>query len=146
MRPQLHAIETRRFVIKDESALGATGRFERDVDPTVAALAPLRHAFEAWLARREISDRSRVAVVLATHEAVANAIQHSGTTDRIRVRADAKPDGLTIEISDGGAWRIPVDPPPIERGRGLTLIRSLVSTATIDTDAAGTTVRLHQRP
>ncbi len=106
----------------------------------------MRHAFDAWLACREISDRARVALVLATHEAVANAIQHSGTTDRIRVRADAKPDGLTIEISDGGAWRIPADPPPIERGRGLTLIRSLVSTATIDTDAAGTAVRLHQRP
>ena len=25
------------------------GRFEQNVDPTVAALAPLRHAFEAWL-------------------------------------------------------------------------------------------------
>ena len=29
--------------------------------------------------RREMSERSRVAVILATHEAVANAIQHSGT-------------------------------------------------------------------
>ena len=112
----------------------------------MAALAPLRHALAAWLDRRELSEPSREAVILATHEAVANAIQHSGTADRIRVRADAKPDGLTIEISDCGAWRIPADPPPIERGRGLNLIRSLVSAATIDTDAAGTTVRLHQRP
>ena len=112
----------------------------------MAALAPLRHAFAAWLTRRDIGERSRVALVLATHEAVANAIQHSGTADRIRVRADATPDGLTIEISDGGAWRIPADPPPIERGRGLNLIRALVSTTTIDTGAAGTTVRLHQRP
>ena len=90
--------------------------------------------------------RSRDAVILATHEAVANAIQHSGTADRVRVRADAKPDGLTIEITDDGVWKIPDDPPSQERGRGLSLIRSLVSDATIDTDAGGTTVRLHQLP
>jgi anti-sigma regulatory factor (Ser/Thr protein kinase) len=83
-------------------------------------------------------------VILATHEAVANAIQHSGTTDPVRVRADSVPDGLTIEISDDGAWRTPDDPPAQERGRGLNLIRSLVSDATIDTDGHGTTVRLHQ--
>ena len=85
-------------------------------------------------------------MILATHEAVANAIQHSGTGTRIHVRADADADGLTIEISDDGAWRAPADPPPIERGRGLNLIRALVTDATIDTGAGGTTVRLHQRP
>ena len=137
---------TRRFGIKDERAVDATGRFEHNVDPTVAALALLRHALAAWLERREMSERSREAVILATHEAVANAIQHSGTADRIRVRADANPAGLTIEVSDDGAWRIPDDPPPLERGRGLNLIRSLVSDATIQTDAGGTTVRLRQLP
>ena len=136
---------TRRFGIKDERAVDATGRFEHNVDPTVAALAPLRHALAAWLDRREMSEPSRDAVILATHEAVANAIQHSGTADRIRVRADAT-DGLTIEVSDDGAWRIPDDPPPLERGRGLDLIRSLVSDATIQTDARGTTVRFRQLP
>ena len=143
---QVQDTGTRRFGIQNEREFDATGHFERDVDPAVAVLAPLRHALRAWLESRDLSARSRDAVILATHEAVANAIQHSGTADRIRVRADAEPDGLTIEISDGGSWRIPTDPPPIERGRGLNLIRSLVSTATIDTDAAGTTVRLHQRP
>ena len=93
-----------------------------------------------------MSERSREAVILATHEAVANAIQHSGTADRIRVRADATPDGLTIMVADAGAWRIPDDPPPLERGRGLNLIHSLVSDATIETDAGGTTVLLRQLP
>jgi anti-sigma regulatory factor (Ser/Thr protein kinase) len=140
----LHETHIRRFGIKDEKPVDATGRFEHNVDPTVGALAPLRHALAAWLDRRDMSERSREAVILATHEAVANAIQHSGTADRIRVWADAKPDGLTIEVSDAGAWRIPDDPPPLERGRGLNLIRSLVSDATILTDAGGTTVRLRQ--
>jgi two-component sensor histidine kinase len=85
-------------------------------------------------------------VILATHEAVANAIQHSGTVARVRVRVDAEPDGLTIEVADEGAWRTPADPPPLERGRGLNLIRSLVSDATIETNASGTTIRLRQLP
>jgi anti-sigma regulatory factor (Ser/Thr protein kinase) len=110
----------------------------------VAALAPLRHALRAWLESRELSARSRDAVILATHEAVANAIQHSGTVSRIRVRANAEADGLTIEISDNGEWRTPDDPPSQERGRGIALIRSLVSNATINTDAGGTTVLLYQ--
>jgi anti-sigma regulatory factor (Ser/Thr protein kinase) len=136
---------TRRFGIRHERAGDASARFEQDVDPTIAALAPLRHALATWLESREVGERARHAVILATHEAVANAIQHSGTAARITVRADAEPDGLTIEITDGGAWRIPVIPPPIERGRGLDLIRSLVTDATINTGAEGTTVRLHQR-
>jgi len=141
---QVQGTGTRRFGIQNEREFDATGHFERDVDPAVAALAPLRRAFEAWLARRDISERSRVALVLATHEAVANAIQHSGTVSRIRVRANAEADGLTIEISDNGEWRTPDDPPSQERGRGIALIRSLVSNATINTDAGGTTVLLYQ--
>ena len=122
------------------------GHFETLVEPVLTALAPLRHSLDAWLERGGMSEHSRDAVILATHEAVANAIQHSGTDDRIRVRADAKPDGLTIEVADDGTWRIPDDPPQLERGRGLDLIRSLVSDATIHTDTGGTTVRLRQLP
>jgi len=135
-----------RWGIKDERELDARSRFEHEVDLSLAALAPLRHAFTAWLENRGLSESSRVAVILATHEAVANAIQHSGTIDPIRVRADAAPDYVTIEISDNGAWRAPDDPPSPERGRGLTLIRSLVSDAEIATDGAGTIVRLRQAP
>ena len=134
----------RRIGIQYERELDSTGHFERDVDPAVAALAPLRHALKAWLESRDLSARSREAVILATHEAVANAIQHSGTINCIRVRADAEAEGLTIEISDDGEWRIPDDPPSQERGRGIGLIRSLVSNATINTDAGGTTVLLYQ--
>ena len=141
---QVQDTDPRRFGIQNEREFDATGHFERDVDPAVAALAPLRHALRAWLESRDLSARSRDAVILATHEAVANAIQHSGTVSRIRVRANAEAGGLTIEISDNGEWRTPDDPPSQERGRGIALIRSLVSNATINTDAGGTTVLLYQ--
>ena len=143
---QVQGTETRRFGIQNEKELDATTRFEQDVDPALAALAPLRHALMAWLDRRDLGVRTRDAVILATHEAVANAIQHSGTVNRIRVRANAEGEGFTIAISDDGRWRIPDDPPSQERGRGLGLIRSLVTDATIDTNAGGTTVRLRHLP
>jgi two-component sensor histidine kinase len=91
-----------------------------------------------------MSDPPRAAVILATHEAVTNAIQHAGTSHRILVRAQAEDSGVTIEITDDGQWRIPDDPPSMERGRGLTLIRALVSDAQLIASANGTTVRLHQ--
>ncbi len=47
------------------------------------------------------------------------------------------PDGVFIEVTDEGRWKPPDDPPSEERGRGLTLIRSLVSDAQIQTGEQG---------
>ena len=86
----------------------------------------------------------RAAVVLATHEAVANAIQHAGGPGHVLVRGESGSEGVVIEVSDDGHWKPPADPPSEERGRGLMLIRSLVSDAQIKTGTRGTTVRIHQ--
>ena len=91
-----------------------------------------------------MSEPPRAAVVLATHEAVANAIQHAGTPAPVLVRAESGFDGVVIEVCDEGRWRPEDDPPSEERGRGITLIRSLVSEAQINTGEWGTTVRIHQ--
>jgi len=120
------------------------GHFETHVDPALTALAPLRHSLDAWLAGGGMSEPPRAAVVLATHEAVANAIQHAGTPAPVLVRAECGTDGVVIEVSDDGTWKPPDDPPSEDRGRGLTLIRSLVSDAQIKTSEWGTTVRIHQ--
>ena len=120
------------------------GHFETHVEPALTALAPLRHSLDAWLERGGMGEPPRAAVVLATHEAVANAIQHAGAPSPVVVRGDADADGVVIEVSDDGHWKPPDDPPSEERGRGLTLIRSLVSDAQIRTGDRGTTVRIHQ--
>ena len=86
----------------------------------------------------------RAAVVLATHEAVANAIQHAGGPGHVLVRGESGSEGVVIEVSDDGHWKPPDDPQSEDRGRGLTLIRSLVSDAQIKTGTRGTTVRIHQ--
>jgi serine/threonine-protein kinase RsbW len=114
------------------------------VEPVLGALTPLRRSLGTWLERRGIHDPFRANVILATHEAVANAIQHAGPNRQITVRGNASADAVTIEVSDNGQWRIPDSPSSEERGRGLDLIRSLVTVADIQTGHDGTTVRLVQ--
>ena len=114
------------------------GHFETRVEPALTALASLRHSLDAWLERGGMGEPPRAAVVLATHEAVANAIQHAGRTESRRgSRRIADADGVVIEVSDDGHWKPPDDPPSEERGRGLTLIRSLVSDAQIQNGRPG---------
>ena len=96
--------------------------------------------------RREISERSREAVILATHEAVANAIQHSGTADRIRVRADAE----SGRPHDRGLRRRSVEDPrrsaAARTGTGSQPDPRPGVRRDDRTDAGGTTVRLRQLP
>ncbi len=120
------------------------GTFEAQVEPALAALAPLRHSLDEWLERGGVTEPPRAAVVLATHEAVANAIEHAGTPHAVLVRGEADTKGVVIEITDDGSWRPPADPPPEDRGRGLDLIRALVSDAEVRTGDSGTTVRIQQ--
>ena len=120
------------------------GTFETHVEPALTALAPMRHSLDAWLRGDGMDEPPRAAVVLATHEAVANAIQHAGAPGHVVVRGEFGSDGVVIEVSDDGHWKPPDDPPSEERGRGLTLIRCLVSDAQIKTGDRGTTVRIHQ--
>ena len=69
-----------------------------------------------------MSEPPRAAVVLATHEAVANAIQHSAAANPVTVRGESRPEDFLIEITDDGKWKTPDDRPSEERGRGLDLI------------------------
>ena len=120
------------------------GKYETPVEPALTALAPMRHSLDAWLESGGMGEPPRAAVVLATHEAVANAIQHADCPTPVVVRAVAGADGVVIEVRDDGHWKAPANPPSEERGRGLTLIRSLVSDAQIKTGEWGTIVRIHQ--
>jgi len=120
------------------------GHFETYVEPVFTSLAPMRHSLDAWLEGGGMGEPPRAAVVLATHEAVANAIQHAGAPSPVLVRGESDADGVVIEVSDDGHWKAPVKPPRGDRGRGLLLIRSLVSDAQIKTGEWGTVVRIHQ--
>lgn len=117
--------------------------FQSTVPPDFAVLGELRRALTTWLEEAGVADPPRGDVVLATHEAAANAIEHSGSTNSVDVRARIAGRSLTIEISDTGRWKA-ADPADEERGRGLKLIAGLVSEVDLHTDKGSTTVRLLQ--
>jgi anti-sigma regulatory factor (Ser/Thr protein kinase) len=110
-------------------------------DPTSAALArrAIREAaLEAGLDETETAD-----VVLATSEAVANAIEHgspcSGDMIRLRVRLAGR--ALTVEVRDCGSFPAPAKRDDYDRGRGLPIIGMLSDRVEVDPGPDGTILR-----
>lgn len=114
--------------------------------PDLAVLAELRRDLAAWLQRIEaVSEPDVVDIVLATHEAAANAIEHSEDPFGPGLVTAWLIDGvLTVEIRDSGNWT--AEHPVIDdRGRGLKLIENLVDEVRIKKNPRGTTLRLVHR-
>lgn len=111
-------------------------------------LAPSRAALRTWLTRAGVDHDQIQDVLIATGEAVANAIEH-GHRDRPRgtvsLRAIAIHDRLQVTVTDTGVWKPPSRLPGISRGRGIHLIRGLMEDFTIDSGEAGTTVHMYAR-
>ncbi|MEJ7892371.1 MAG: SpoIIE family protein phosphatase [Solirubrobacteraceae bacterium] len=99
-----------------------------------------RHAIRDWLARVGVDGPADTDLLLASGEAIANAVEHSGT-DRIEVEL-APPIGgaVGIVVRDYGRWKDPIVSP--NRGRGFGLMRALVDDCAVERSPAGTTVRL----
>jgi anti-sigma regulatory factor (Ser/Thr protein kinase) len=104
-------------------------------------LVDLGDSLMSWLENAGVAYAARTAVVSATHEAAANAIEHSGSIRPIDVRARLAHGTLKIEVSDHGRWTssAPADP---DRGAGLPRIAGLVTRVTIEKGRNGTTLRL----
>lgn len=124
--------------------------FDRVLSADLTGLAALRHELGAWLAGRGLDPQVTDELVLATSETVANAAEHGAgrrSAERVHVRASVRPDGagqaVVVTVHDNGTWRAPTT--SVERGRGLTIMRSLVDEMEVQ-QGAGTTVVLHRRP
>jgi anti-sigma regulatory factor (Ser/Thr protein kinase) len=137
MRPDDAAIMTVRL----EAAL-------HEIDMRVAAIPQnvgrIRSATRRFIDSLEVDEEVAHAILLATGEAVANAVEHAYAGEAepgdvlVRVRADGEQAEVVIE--DFGRWaRGESDP---ERGRGLGLMRELASVASIEKASSGTIVRL----
>ncbi len=113
--------------------------FEALLPPDLARLRGLRHELGAWLEDIGASAEQRDAVVLAIHEAAANAIEHAN--GKVTVRGARDGDRLLLVVSNTGRWRGP-KPNNIARGRGLTLMRALMSNVEIHVEPERTTVRM----
>lgn len=104
-------------------------------------LGGVRRALGDWLDSHEVSVATRSAVVLATHEAVANAVEHGKAGHSVTIRGRVDDGNVIVEVSDEGDWREAVFNDE-ERGRGLMLIAGLMDDFELVSDQPGTTVRM----
>ncbi len=119
-------------------------RFSADTDQ----LAPSRNALRGWLNQAGLGPDDINDVLIATGEAVANAIEH-GHRDRpegtVSLSATALVDRLQVTVTDNGTWKTPGEGAGANRGRGIVLMRGLMEDFSIDSGDAGTTVNLYAR-
>lgn len=87
-------------------------------------LRVMRRSLRSWLERTTATARTRDAVLLATHEAAANAIVHGHPGGAISVSArQDEAGGFAIEVANVGGW---TEPEEGHSGRGLALMRELM--------------------
>jgi anti-sigma regulatory factor (Ser/Thr protein kinase) len=83
-------------------------------------------------------------IVLATWEACANATEHGRSDSGFTVLAElADDDTVRVVVTDGGSWLPPAE--RSDRGRGVQLMRSLMSSVDIEPGTGGTRVTLSKR-
>jgi serine/threonine-protein kinase RsbW len=121
----------------------AADRFSAILEPDPAELAELRSRLGGWLRRGDLDEAEIEPIILATNEAVANAIEHGRRGQHhVGVEAWRGPSSLTVEVHDRGTWRD--EPSAPDRGHGLRLIRACMDTITIEPTNEGTTVRMQR--
>jgi serine/threonine-protein kinase RsbW len=114
------------------------------VDADTNRLAALRKTVGSWAEGIGLPRDKREDIVLAAHEALANAAEHAyaGRPDGvIDLYAHCAPDLVTVVVTDYGAWRAP-RPSDGLRGRGLLLINALAHRSNVIHNTAGTTVTM----
>jgi GAF domain-containing protein/anti-sigma regulatory factor (Ser/Thr protein kinase) len=115
--------------------------FPADAD----SLPQLRRELERWLESAAVPDIDARDILLATWEAGANAIEHSGASDGAVVRVDAALSGdrIRIGVVDRGRWKEPEV--RHDRGLGLRLIEALMTNVDVERTPGGTRVVM-ERP
>jgi anti-sigma regulatory factor (Ser/Thr protein kinase) len=108
------------------------------------ALAALRATVRRWLAASEASPEEIQDITMAVNEAVQNSIEHGHALnprpfDVELSRADGE---VVVVVRDRGRWRTGSNS---ERGRGIPLMRALMTDVDIERGAEGTTVTLRRR-
>lgn len=107
-------------------------------------LVEVRHTLQRWAAHTGLSALGVADLVLASYEALANAVEHAypsggGPVDLLAARtADGR---VLVAVRDHGRWR----PPPGDlgtRGRGLPMIKALAHRAEVQQGSHGTCVQM----
>jgi anti-sigma regulatory factor (Ser/Thr protein kinase) len=109
-----------------------------------AQLLRLRLGLASWLDRQDVARASRDAVVLATHEAVVNALEHRRGDTEIPISAKIENRLVTVVVQNTGRWGEPHSPDE-ERGRGIAMIKALMTRTQIRNDDDQTTAVMQLR-
>lgn len=109
--------------------------------------AGLRNRLRSWLTTIAVDPQRKHDIVLATGEAVTNAIEHGSLCDphkTVAVEALLRGDAVAITVSDSGQWSgdSSASHRSHRRGRGLTLINGLADHVDTQRTAQGTRVTL----
>lgn len=126
-------------------ALGGAGEtFALRLARVRPAVALLRHSLGCWLEQRGVAAEYVRDLTLAASEASANAVEHPiaghGTFE---VEAVCRPDEVVIVVRDSGGWK-PASSSEA-RGRGLRMIRSLMSDVDVVRSEYGTEIVMRRR-
>jgi anti-sigma regulatory factor (Ser/Thr protein kinase) len=94
-------------------------------------LREMRHSLTSWLGLTDATAVVRDAVLLATHEAAANAMKHGQPESPVSIAASQdEAGGFTVEVTNLGEWK---EPDPGHHGRGLLVMSELMSEVEIQT-------------
>lgn len=123
-------------------ALESTMQLTLEAHPTV--LAGMRRTLGRWLASHGVGEEDLFGITLAASEAAGNAIEHAyGAREAtFTVTCERDERAIRVAVRDEGSWR---ESRPYGRGRGLTIMRSLVDSVEIERGEQGTTVTLGKR-
>jgi anti-sigma regulatory factor (Ser/Thr protein kinase)/PAS domain-containing protein len=102
----------------------------------------IRRALMQFARGVELAPQRSFDLVVATCEAVNNAIEHAYNGDGgvLFVRANVRESLVTVEVEDHGTWRRGTSDP--DRGRGLWIIDSLADDVHLEHGPSGTVVRI----
>lgn len=94
-------------------------------------LRGMRHLLTSWLALTDATAVVQDAVLLATHEAAANAMAHGQPESPVNISASQdQGGGFTVEVTNLGGWK---EPEPGNVGRGLLVMNELMFEVAIQT-------------
>jgi serine phosphatase RsbU (regulator of sigma subunit)/anti-sigma regulatory factor (Ser/Thr protein kinase) len=107
-------------------------------------LAGLRATLRRWLAASDAAADEIEDITIAVNEAVQNAIEHghAASPRPFEVELWRDEEEIVVTVRDRGRWR---EGSAAGRGRGIPLMRALMTDVVIDRGPSGTTVTLRRR-
>lgn len=125
----------------------AARSFATALPATLTQLPQVRHRLRDWLATLGIDASRQLDILLATGEAVTNAIEHGSRCDpdrTVAVEAFLRGDTVPVTVSDSGQWSgdSAASRRGMQRGRGLSLINGLADRVETIRTAAGSRIIL----